>query len=159
MTYEGDVTVPREISDLIDSMNQSQSPVFAIANVDNKNGGILSVGEMYSVHAGISQIVPIGFRAEQLKIGLQDLIKGSTVNVLLIDNDKIDVTPDWDKLLNCLPLTREAKLIEFDFRVIAPGEMTLYIDFLHGKRLIATISFTFQCLSHRSQFSDTDFGV
>ena len=98
------------------------------------------------VEAGISANKPENFRAEPFDVSVSNPAAPLLIDILVHASHNIELTTEWHKRLSYYPLNSEPQLVQFTFKVVAPGQSSLSIDFYHQRRWLRTVRLTFDAV-------------
>ncbi len=122
-----------------------QLSLFAIARAVLEEEDRAFVGKSYTVQAGIAQSKPENFAGEPFSLSVQSL-EPLLFDVLLHTSENIEPVKEWQKRLRYDPRNPNPQVVEFTFRLVAPGHSSLVINFYRERRLLKTIRFEFDAI-------------
>jgi serine/threonine protein kinase len=128
------------------SPQETELALFAIAHAELEKENRAITGKTYAVEAGISQNRPEQFRGEPFSLSVRDPVIPLPFDILLHVSENVELTAEWYKRLTYYPLNPAPQLVQFTFRVVAPGQSFLCIDFYHNRRWLRTIQLTFDAI-------------
>src|SRR5207245_528154 len=117
---------------------------FARATLEEDDKALVS--KTYTVQAGISQTKPENFEGEPFDLPVYSMDQPILFDVSIHTSENIELTSEWEKTLRYAPRNVEPQLVEFIFRVIAPGRSSLVIDFCHERRWFRTTRLEFDAI-------------
>ncbi len=120
--------------------------LFAITRATLENDDRALVSKSYMVEAGISANKPENFRAEPFDVSVSNPAAPLLIDILVHASHNIELTTEWHKRLSYYPLNSEPQLVQFTFKVVAPGQSSLSIDFYHQRRWLRTVRLTFDAV-------------
>jgi hypothetical protein len=124
----------------------SRLKLFAVARAELEENDRALIGKVYSVQTGISQNKLEKFEGEPFDLPVSDIRELLSFDILLHASKNIELLTKWQKHLHYNPLDLEPQLVEFTFRVVAPGPSSLDINFYHERRWLRTIHFAFDAV-------------
>ncbi len=126
--------------------SEARFSLFALARVTREDDGKAYIGKTYSVQAGISQSKPENFEGEPFDLLVPDVDELVLFDISLHASDNIELVGAWQKYLRFDPQNGEPQLVEFLFRVIAPGPCSFSVDFYRERHLLQTIHVGFDAV-------------
>ncbi len=153
-TLEQQSNEPIKVEGTAIGLIESQQPgseheilsLYAIARAVLEEDNRAFVGKIYTVQAGISRNKPESFRGEAFDPPLVDSDEAIPFDVLLHSSENVELIAQWRKHLTYAPRNAEIQLVEFPFRVRAPGNSFLVVDFYREHCWVKTIRLEFDAI-------------
>ena len=133
-------------TDIPGSDEKKELHLFALFRTTLEANDTALIGKTYSVEAGISQSKPAAFTGEPFNLSVPKPTDHLLFNVLLHTTENIESISEWHKTLLYNLRNLNPQLVEFKFKVVAPGPCSLALNFYHEQRWLKTIRFAFDTM-------------
>jgi hypothetical protein len=116
--------------------------LFAIARTTLERDDRAIVGKTYTAQAGISQQKEEDFRSVPFKISVQDPLQPIPFHILFHPSENIELVTPYQRL-SYKPGNADPQFISCRFRLKAPGESYLLVNFYRERQWLKTMRFEF----------------
>ncbi len=130
-------------TDLIGPDEKKALSLFALTRTILEGGDKAFIGRTYSIQAGIALSKPEKFQGESFDLPVGNTAESISFDIVLHPSENIELATDWHKYLLYDPRNPEPQLVEFTFKVVAAGHISLAVNFYHERRWLKTIRVEF----------------
>ncbi len=122
---------------------ETQVSLYAIARAMLGDDDHAVVGETYLIQVGIAQSVPERFQGVTFDLSVHDTSEPVWFDIIIHPSENIELTTEWHKRLGYDLRNPDPQLVEFFFRLRAPGHCSFAITFYHERRWLQTVRLEF----------------
>jgi hypothetical protein len=138
-----DVDLELDIADTKDTLS---AEAFAVAQIkDHRSDELFSIGERYTVQAGLQHTPPEGFEIQALEVPESE---GPLEFDIIVYAEDMTIEPDW-KQTYVFNRAAESSLAEFYLTPKEPGEKVIRVEFLYLLHWLATLRFQVTVAEHQ----------